>query len=211
MKTAAVAHRRNCPPDGAALVDALVRHIIGEPWLTDALNVVPASGLPDAWIGAGVIRDVVWGHLNGGFDPAMVNDVDVAFFDADDLSTQRDKVATRRLTKLLDRPWEASNQAAVHTWYHRYFGGPPVPPFASVHEAVATWPETATCVAVRMNGHGVEVCAPHGLRDLLAGVWRRNPARVSIDVSRSRLARIRTRWPAITVVPLVIASGQLRP
>jgi uncharacterized protein len=77
-----------------------------------------------------------------------------------------------------------------------------VPPLTSVHDAVATWPETATSVAVRNTPDGVDVCAPHGLADLLTGVWRRNPARVTIDVSQARLARHRPaeRWPSVTVI-----------
>jgi hypothetical protein len=48
----------------------------------------------------------------------------------------------------------------MHIWYARHFGGPPVPPLTSVHDAVATWPEFATCVAVRAAAGHVEVCAP---------------------------------------------------
>ena len=196
--------------------------MLAEPWLASALDAVAASGLPDAWIGAGVIRDVVWGQLHDGFDPALVRDVDVVFFDPGDLSPARDEAAQRRLGELAGRPWEASNQAAVHTWFHEYFGGPPVPPFASVHEAVATWPETATCVAIRRAAGdpapgdpapgdpapgdpatgGLEVCAPHGLADLIEATWRRNPGRVSLATSRERLARQRVaaRWPGVTII-----------
>lgn len=192
---------RCCPR--LARVDELLDHVTREPWLLDALRAVAASGLPDAWVGAGVIRDVVWGRTNGGFDPAVVKDVDVVFFDPADLGEQRDEGATRLLATLLDRPWEATNQAGVHTWYHEYFGGRPVAAFTRVHDAVATWPETATCVALRHTRHGVEVCAPHGLDDLLDGVWRRNPVRVDVERSRARLARHRVaeRWPTVTVVP----------
>ncbi len=174
-----------------------------EPWLMRALEVVAASGLPEAWIGAGVIRDVVWGQLCGGFDPAAVKDVDVAFFDPADLSRERDEEARRVLAGTAGLPWEATNQAAVHTWYHDHFGGPQVTPLTSVHDAVATWPETATCVAVRLTGDGMQVCAPHGLTDLLCGVWRVNPVRVTPEVSRARLTRqrVRERWPAVTIVP----------
>jgi len=143
-------HRNKaCPGAEPELARELAGRVLAEPWLAGALDAVAASGLPDAWIGAGVIRDVVWGQLHDGFDPARVRDVDVVFFDPADLSPDRDAAAQQRLGELAGRPWEASNQAAVHTWFHTYFGGPPVPPFASVHDAVATWPETATCVAIR--------------------------------------------------------------
>jgi uncharacterized protein len=175
----------------------------GEPWLMRALDAVAASGLPEAWIGAGVIRDAVWGQRHGGFDPAGVRDVDVAFYDPNDLRGERDQAAEQALARLAVLPWEATNQAGVHTWYQDYFGGPPVDPFTCVHDAVATWPETATCVAVRLApGGALDICAPHGLADLLSMTWRRNPARVSLATSRARLARITARWPDVTVVPL---------
>jgi hypothetical protein len=225
---AAPPRRHGCPGAEPGLARELARRVLAEPWLASALDAVAASGLPDAWIGAGVIRDVVWGQLHDGFDPALVRDVDVVFFDPGDLSPARDEAAQRRLGELAGRPWEASNQAAVHTWFHDYFGGPPVPPFASVHEAVATWPETATCVAVRRAPGdrapgdlapgdlapgdrapgdrapaGLEVCAPHGLADLLGRTWRRNPVRVSLATSRERLSRQRVaaRWPGVTIIP----------
>jgi len=187
------------PGDAARLTGLL----LGEPWLARALGAVAASHLPDAWIGAGAIRDVVWGQLYGTFSPDCVRDVDVAYFDAADFRAERDVEAEAELAILADLPWEATNQAAVHTWYHRYFGGPQVDAFSCVHDAIATWPETATCVGVRYGPGGVEVCAPHGLADLLGGVWRVNPVRVTPAISRERLARqrVQARWPGVTVVP----------
>jgi uncharacterized protein len=197
------APRHDCPGVGPAEATELARLVAGNGWLMHALVLVEQSGLPDAWIGAGAVRDVVWGARFGRFEPADVKDIDVVFFDPADLGEGRDAAAQRRLCALAELPWEPTNQAAVHTWYHEYFGGPPVDPVTCVHDAVATWPETATCVAVRLRAAGVEVCAPHGLADLLCGVWRVNPVRVTPEVSVARLARQRVpaRWPGVTVVP----------
>lgn len=172
-------------------------------WLMTALAAVARCRLPEAWVGAGVLRDVVWGARYGRFEPAGVKDIDVAFFDPAELGKERDRSAQEALCALADLPWEATNQAAVHTWYHEYFGGSPVAPFGSVHDAVATWPETATCVAVRIRAGGIEVCAPHGVADLLGGVWRVNPVRVTQEISLARLARqrVHARWPGVTVIP----------
>ncbi|MEV4618169.1 nucleotidyltransferase family protein [Asanoa sp. NPDC049573] len=185
-------------------MDELRALVTACPWLMAALTAVRDSGLPDAWIGAGVLRDLVWDERFGsGFDPARVKDVDVAFFDPTDLA--RDGKATELLATLLPAvPWEATNQAAVHTWFHTHFGGAPVPPLVSLAEAVATWPETATAVAVRLDAAGgLEVCAPYGLTDLLGGVWRHNPRRTTMEQSRRRLARQQPtqRWPGVRVEP----------
>ena len=59
-------------------------------------------------------------------------------------------------------PWDVSNQA-VHLWYPRVFGIA-VEPLASSAEAVATWPDTATCVALRLLDDGAFMTvAPFGL------------------------------------------------
>lgn len=82
--------------------------------------------------------------------------------------------------------------------------GGPVAPLASIADAVGTWPETATAVAVRLRADdGLDICAPLGLDDLLAGVWRRNPRRISVEQSRARLARHRPheRRPGVVIAP----------
>jgi uncharacterized protein len=182
---------------------ALVRR---SDWLLGVLATVRDSGLPDAWVGAGAVRDLVWCERYGsGFDPAAVRDVDVAYFDPDDLDSDRNDAATARLAALRpDVPWEARNQAAVHLWYAARFGTEPVAPLTSIADALATWPEPATAVAVRLSAHHrIEVCAPLGLADLLGGVWRWNPRRVDLARSRERLTRHRPaeRWPGVRVIP----------
>lgn len=199
------AGRRGVDPPGPRTAE-LAELIRSSPWLLDVLTVVRDAGLPDAWIGAGVLRDLVWGQRYGsGFNPRDVRDVDVAFFDPDDLTPGNDLAATELLRRHEPAvPWEATNQAAVHTWYAGDFGTGPVAALGSVAEAVATWPETATCVAARLDTAGtLHVCAPLGLDDLLNGVWRRNPRRVTVELSRARLARHQPhrRWPKVHVIP----------
>ncbi|MFF5084619.1 nucleotidyltransferase family protein [Actinoplanes sp. NPDC000266] len=186
--------------------ETLVGLIRGDAWMMGVLAAVRDEAVPEAWAGAGVLRDLVWGERFGaGFTPEAVRDVDVAFFDPGDLSRANDDRVTERLGRRRPGvPWEAKNQAAVHTWYAARFGGEPVEAFTSIEDSVGTWPETATAVAVCLGPDDeIEVCAPFGLDDLLDGVWRRNPRRVSLELSRARLERHqpRVRWPGVTVVP----------
>ena len=91
----------------------------------------------------------------------------------------------------------------MHTWYPQRFSGP-VEPLVSVEDGVATWPETATSVAVRLTaGRAIEVIVPYGLQDLLCAVWRRNPRRVSVEEYELRIKRkqVRQRWPHVSVLP----------
>ncbi len=186
-------------PGEAVRLTALVR---ASDWMMRVLRTVRDSGLPDAWVGAGSLRDLVWS--GDGFDPARVRDVDVAFFDPYHLSRDGDRRATEALASAWpDVPWEAVNQAAVHTWYGAHFGDGVSAPLTSIADAIGTWPETATAVAVRLSSKDqIEICAPFGLTDLLAGVWRRNGRVVPVERSRQRLARHRPgeRWPWVTVI-----------
>jgi hypothetical protein len=178
---------------------------MGSEWFVRVLRCVREEEIPDAWVGAGALRDLVWGDLYGsGFRPDDVHDVDVAFFDPGDLSRGHDDLVTARLVaRCPDVPWQARNQAAVHTWYAAKFGGEAPAPLTSIADAVGTWPETATAVVVRLAPAEVlEVCAPFGVADLMGGVWRRNPRRVSTAESLARLERHgpAQRWPGVTVI-----------
>lgn len=188
------------------MADKLVNLIRSNSWMMHILEAVRADPVPHAWVGAGALRDLVWGELYGsGFLPSEVRDVDVPFFDTTDLSRAHDDRVTERLRlRRPDVPWEAKNQAAVHTWYPGRFGTGAVEPLTSIEDAVGTWPETATAVAVRLGADDVlEICAPLGTDDLLNGIWRRNPRRVSLEKSLARLRRHdpQKRWPRVTVVP----------
>jgi hypothetical protein len=135
--------------------------------------------------------------------PTPHRDVDVPFFDPTDLSSAYDRRVTDDLVRRLpDVPWEAKNQAAVHTWYEARFGSA-VEPLTSLEDSVATWPETATCVAVRLlPGGELQVIAPYGLSDLFGMVLRRNPRRASIELFRQRAAdkHLTDRWPRVRMV-----------
>jgi hypothetical protein len=184
----------------AARLERLIR---SSAWFMNVLEAARASRAPDCWVGAGALRDLVWDGLHGGFSPDRVKDVDVAFFDPHDLRPERDLAVEELLGRLLPGVrWDAKNQAAVHLWYEGRFGSA-VDPLLSTADGVGTWPETATAVAVQLRGGGdLAIVAPCGLTDLLTGVWRRNPRRVTVEEYRRRLhaKRVPERWPRVRVI-----------
>jgi hypothetical protein len=181
-------------------LEAIVR---STSWLVDALVAAREVGAPDWLIGAGAVRTAVWDRLHGFDDPTQLADIDLVFFDPADLSDERERAIEAALVaELPGARWDAKNQAAVHLWYAAKFGHA-VEPLGSTAEGVATWPETASCVGVRLEHDGrLAVVAPHGLDDLLGLVHRRNPVRVSVEEYERRLhrQRIRERWPLVRVV-----------
>jgi hypothetical protein len=190
--------------------DELTELVLGSEWMRHVLHIVAALDLPDCWIGAGAVRDLVWDTRFGeGFDPARVEDVDVVFFDRDDLSAEREHAIERGLHE--QEPsveWDVKNQARVHLWYEARFGAK-AHPLTSTTDGVSTWPEIATAIAVRLRpGRDVEleIAAPYGLDDLLDGVWRRNLNceynRATDADCRARIERKQPheRWPGVVVL-----------
>ena len=177
--------------------------VLGTPWMRHALEAAREVGAPDWLIGAGAIRDVVWDHLHGIREPMPPKDIDLVFFDAAQLEGEREAQCLALLRKEAPEiPWHVKNQAAVHLWYPIVFGIR-VDPLASAEEAVATWPETATSVAVRLLHDDVlQIVAPMGLDDLFGLVCRRNPRRVTVREYRRRVRakRIAERWPMVTIL-----------
>jgi hypothetical protein len=174
------------------------------PWLLRALAAVRSVELPEGAIGAGAVRAAVWNHLHGFSEAPALRDVDVVYFDPRDLSKARDDAYLAQLQALAPEfPWEITNQAAVHQWLTDG-SGRPLEQFRSLEQGVATWPETATSVAVRLNpDDSIGVIAPLGLEDLFDMVIRRNPARASVETFRERIAQKRytERWPKVRIVP----------
>ena len=185
------------------LEHSLRRIIRSTPWFMRALCAVRLVAPPEACIGSGAVRNAVWDALHGYAKPSDLADVDVAYFDLDDLSETSEQRYERRLMELEpDLTWDVKNQAAVHLWFHKVFGHE-VEPLRSIRDAAATWPETALAVAVGLREDDtIVITAPLGLDDLFSMVVRRNPRRVSVETYRKRIAekKYSKRWPRVRIV-----------
>jgi uncharacterized protein len=183
--------------DGAA--DRLRALLAAHPDADRAFAAVRDLGLPDCWIGAGLVRNTVWDHLHER-TPSCSSDIDVVFFDPEDVTAARERNLETRLREMAPGlPWSARNQARMH----RRNGHAP---YRSTAHALTHWVETATAVAARSAPHGtVEILAPLGLGDLFGLVLRPGPAyRTRLDIFHARIAAKGwlVRWPK-----LVVAEG----
>lgn len=164
----------------------------------DALRLAALAGPRLGWIGAGFVRDAVWDALSGRA-PAIraASDIDLVHHDpaGDAASDARTEAALRAARPL---PWSVVNQARMAARNGHA-------PYAGLAEALAHWPETATAVAARMAGGGIEVVAPHGLDDLFGMRVRPTPAHASdARAVRARLAAKgwAARWPGLRIFNL---------
>jgi hypothetical protein len=177
----------------------LERIIRGTPWLFESLETVRSLGLPDWYLAAGAIRNTVWDALHGSTNSQPQNDLDVIYFDPVNLEND----AEHRLRAALpEYAWEVTNQASVHHWQSRATGRD-IPAYDSIAKSMASWPETATAVGVRLSDQGaMEFIAPHGLLDLFTLTLRPSPAASdpSAYASRLRQKAWHLRWPRLVIL-----------
>ncbi|MBL6458447.1 nucleotidyltransferase family protein [Belnapia sp. T6] len=181
----------------------LATFIAARPALLLPLQALAALGLPDAWIGAGFLRNPVWDALSGfppGHNPP--GDVDVVWFDPARASTGEDAAIEAALQARHPLPgpdWSVRNQA-------RMAARNGDAPYRDTRDAVAHWPETATAIAARWTPEGVEVLAPHGLSDLFGRVVRPTPGfaerRPAAFAARLAAQDWTRRWPGVTITPM---------
>ena len=156
-----------------------------------------------AYLSAGVIRNWIWSHLHGQNYDFDQTEVDVIFYDTEEINQQK----SLRLQSLLevkypDQIWDITNQAHVHHWY-KTENGDSISPLQSIDEALSNWPETVTAIAVRMDEqHPIEVIAPLGLNDLFELKLRWNGRLVSRGVFEQRVKtkRFLERWSQLEIV-----------
>jgi hypothetical protein len=132
--------------------------------------------LPQWYLGAGGIAQTVWNYLSGNAPTAHIQDLDLIYFEAEDLGEEHERQRAEEVRALfqdIPLPLDVKNQARVHLWYAAHFGYA-IRPYRSVEDAINTWPTTATCVGVRVDAEGLRVFAPYGLNDLFGMVVRPN-------------------------------------
>jgi hypothetical protein len=185
-------------------VEHVIEIVAGDPRRLACLRAVRDLGLPDAWIGAGFVRNAVWDALTGRTHDPRAHDVDVAFFDAAIANGPRALAVEWRLERTLATAlpglrWSVTNQARMAA-----LNGDA--PYRNTAEAIACWPETATAIAAQIDGAGsIRILAPHGVEDLFALIVRPTPAfsaKPALWEKRWREKAWQERWPGVRTEPV---------
>ncbi|MGO4371659.1 nucleotidyltransferase family protein [Paenibacillus sp. 2TAB19] len=179
------------------LKDKLIQILLTKEDLLRDLRIVQQMGLPSWYISAGYVRNYVWDHLHGYEQATPLNDVDIVYYDPNDIEEQTEKRWESNLIESYPHyNWSAKNQARMHL---RNLAEP----YHSVEDAMKRWPETVTALGIYLNAEDqIEVIAPHGLGDLFDLVIRRSPYFQDKDYFYQRVASkgwLKT-WPQLTLI-----------
>ena len=197
-------HLRYAGASDAEQRDTLDRMIRATPLLMDVLQGLRDDGLPDHLLVAGVIYNLVWNRLTGRPDLNGINDIDVAYFDASDLSYEAEDVVIRRLEARfahLPLPVQVRNQARVHLWFPQKFGQP-FTALTSTQEMLGRYASKTHSVGARLEPDGrLSIVAPFGLDDIFSFRIVPNPVLMNRPAHDAKGARAKSHWPELTVLP----------
>ncbi|WP_077927799.1 nucleotidyltransferase family protein [Wohlfahrtiimonas populi] len=155
------------------------------------------------YIGAGLIRNITWAYLHDIDISIESSDIDLVYFDSEDHNLMQYQSFTEHLQlQFPNIQWDITNQANVHQWYDKYFSKK-IEAFSCLEEAIATWPETATAVAIKLNNNNeLDIIAPFGLADLLQMIIRWNPTLVDYAYYKKRIQQKQysAQWPKVKII-----------
>lgn len=175
--------------------------ILEDKWMMDILKAAQQVDLPDWWICAGFIRSKIWDTLHGYNERTPLADIDVIYFEPDNIEESGEKKWENQLQSLIPNiPWSVKNQARMHKINN-------LPPYLSSVDGIANFPETVTAIGVKLDGQNeIVLVAPHGLTDLLQMTVKPVPRFATnkdlLAVYEQRIQRKNWQfiWPNIRIV-----------
>ena len=183
--------------------DDLEAALASNEWIANLCAHWHVLGLPQCWLVAGCIAQTYWNHKHGFTATYGLDDLDLVYFDAVDLSEDGEAAQRERIRRQFpDLPVriDVKNQARVHLWYEQKFGYP-LAPYESTLAAIDTYPTTSTTIGIQPAADGLNAYASYGFGDLLALVVRPNKTQVQQATYEAKVGRWHKLWPELRIVP----------
>ncbi|NOJ02806.1 nucleotidyltransferase family protein [Vibrio splendidus] len=175
--------------------NSVVRLTKQDPLRMQALDCVAQLDLPQCYVAAGFVRNLVWDHLHDFDSPTPLNDIDVIYFDRCDTSYESAVRYEAQLRQWLpELNWQVRNQASMHIRNGDK-------PYSSSLDAMSYWPEKETAVAVQQSLTGeIECISAFGLKSLFDLKITPNPKR-SRDIFDQRVQSKNwlIHWPKLNI------------
>ncbi|KOY44649.1 nitrate reductase [Vibrio parahaemolyticus] len=178
-------------------MDKIVELIKKDDIRVEALNLVAQLELPQCYIAAGFVRNLVWDCLHSRKSPTPLNDIDVIYFDPTEVNSDAYLSYEAQLSLLMpELNWQVRNQALMHERNGDI-------PYSSSLDAMSYWPEKETAVGIRqIKNNQYECIAAFGFDSLLSGYITYNPKR-SRDVfdNRVKTKGWLAKWSSLKIAP----------
>ncbi|MDA0384421.1 nucleotidyltransferase family protein [Vibrio owensii] len=176
-------------------MEDLVQLLLADPERMKAMECARSLALPDCYIAAGFVRNLVWDHLHHKPQPTPLNDLDIVYFDPNELDDKAALIYEAQLTAMMPEfNWQVRNQANMHLRNGDK-------PYQSTLDAMSYWPEKETAVAARLNEKKqIECISAFGFESLFEGQITYNPKRtLTLFQSRVESKNWLITWPQLQV------------
>lgn len=177
------------------LEDKLAQLLAKDPIRVQALQCVRSLDLPDCYIAAGFVRNLVWDHLHHKPQPTPLNDLDIVYFDPNETDDKAAFIYEAQLAAMMpELNWQVRNQANMHLRNGDE-------PYQSTLDAMSYWPEKETAVAARLNKKNqIECISAFGFESLFESQITYNPKRtLTLFQSRVESKNWLITWPQLQV------------
>ncbi|MFB3167612.1 nucleotidyltransferase family protein [Neobacillus sp. 179-C4.2 HS] len=140
----------------------VIKLIRSDEKMMEIITIASTLNLPDWWICAGFVRSKIWDTLHGFNERTETQDVDVIYFDNNNLDENYEKDLEKKLVSMMPTiPWSVKNQARMHIIND-------LPPYTSSEDAISRFPETVTALGVKLDKeNNLVLTAPWGLEDVI--------------------------------------------
>ncbi|MGR5092710.1 nucleotidyltransferase family protein [Vibrio maritimus] len=177
-------------------MNRLIQLIENDSARLEAIHQVYLLALPQCYLAAGFVRNLVWDHLHNKKDSTPLNDIDVVYFDPNETDDSTYLVYENMLRKIMPQyHWQVRNQAIMHARNGDA-------PYTSTLDAMSYWPEKETAVGIRQVAFGQFECiSAFGFESLFQAKLSPNPKRpLRVFHKRVESKQWLTQWPLLTVV-----------
>ncbi len=181
----------------------IIKLIENDERMMEIIKAASQLSLPDWWICAGFVRSKIWDTLHGFENRTDTPDVDVIYYDQEDISEKTEKELEAELKSILpDVPWSVKNEARMHVINH-------IEPYTSAEDAISKFPETATALGVKIEkDNNLILTAPWGVDDAInlevkpTPFFSESKERAAIYKERVIKKNWKEIWEKIEVFPL---------
>ena len=182
----------------------MIKIVRGDPLLMKAFTFAQTMNLPDWYIVSGAIYNSIWNYLTGRPSGYGLKDIDLFYFEADDLSYEAEdkhiQLGTRVFAEL-SIPVEIRNQARVHLWFKDHFGFD-YPELDCSRDGIDHFASKTHAVGMRLlEDDSFEIYAPFGLDDIFSFKITPNPVLDNSKTHATKGKRALEFWPQVQVEP----------
>jgi hypothetical protein len=147
----------------------------------DALKAAAKLSLPDWWIAAGFVRNMIWDKLHGYEKPTPLNDVDLIYFDPLNTDPDQEEKYEAALKAGSNYSWSVKNQARMHIRNEDA-------PYTSSSDAMSYWVEVEAAIGANITGSGeISLIAPFGLEIFFSNSITLNQKRIKRGAFKQRI------------------------